>query len=327
MDTQPPSDKPTSEQWYEIEEKRNSLGLAITFAVFKLLPPIFLRLLAFPVGFFYYLFGKKARAFSQAYLRQLQAFLAQKNDTRKIGHSSLKHILSFALALAEKIQGWAGKLSFRQISFQDDDISDLMQNLEAGRGVMLIVSHLGNAELLRGLASLNETGVSRSFTVNAILDTKVTAGFNALLKKINAETTLNVFSADEIGPDTMILLQQKAEAGEMIVIAGDRKSANTQNRFVTNDFLGKPAQFAYGAYMLVALLNLPTYFVFGLRKKDIGLSPLYDFFVRKNPVDFDCPRKERDARIQQTISAYAGVLEELCVTHPYQWYNFFDFWA
>ncbi|MBQ7158926.1 MAG: hypothetical protein IJS09_05835 [Treponema sp.] len=316
-----------SQRWYEVEEAHNSVGLAVTFALLKILPAVVLRIIAFPVGFFYWLFGKKARAFSTMYLQQLNSFLTAQESEKKIKISTLKHFLSFAIALTEKIEVWAGKFSFKQIHFQNDDIEDLVHNLENGKGVMLFVSHLGNSELLRGLANAHETGVKREFIVNSILDVQVTAGFNALLKKVNADATMHIFNASEIGPDTMILLQQKAEAGEMIVIAGDRTSASTQNRFVTQDFLGKPAQFAYGSYMLAALLNIPTYFVFGVRQKDVSISPLYNFHVRKSPVNFDCPRKERDERIRQTVAAYAQTLEKLCIAYPYQWYNFFNFWA
>ena len=50
-------------------------------------------------------------------------------------------------------------------------------------------------------------------------------------------------------------------------------------------------------------------------------------FVKKNTVDFTCSRKEREERIVQAATDYAKNLEELCKAHPYQWYNFFDFWA
>lgn len=320
------SKKQPAERWYEMKEKRHAVGLALTFALLKILPSAAVRAIAFPVGFFYWLFGKKTRAVSRHYLRQLNA-LRVKNGQPPLKTSTLKHIVSFAITLTEKLEVWAGKFSFRQIHFQDDDTGDLVQNLENGRGVMLFISHLGNSELLRGLASAHETGVSKPFVVNSIINTSVTAGFNALLKKINADATMNIISADDISPDTMIMLQEKVADGEMVVIAGDRTSAHTQTRFVAQDFLGEQAPFAYGAYLLCALLNVPTYFVFGMRQRDVSLRPQYDFYAHKNPVTFDCGRKEREERIRQTIAAYAHELERHCLAHPYQWYNFFDFWA
>lgn len=313
-------------RWYEKKEAHNSVGLALMFGLLTILPPVVLRAIAFPVGFFYWLFGKKTRAVSKQYLQNVNAMRAA-NGEPPLKISTLKHIISFAIALTEKVEVWAQKFSFKQIHFQDEDIGDLVQDLEQGRGVMVFVSHLGNSELLRGLAHAHETGVTKPFVVNSIVDVQVTAGFNALLKKVNADATMHIINANDITPDTMIMLQEKVAAGEMVVIAGDRTSANTQNRFIMQDFLGKPAQFAYGAYLLCALLDVPTYFVFGLRQKDISLAPQYNFYAHKNPVTFNCGRKEREARIQQTVAAYAHELERLCLQHPYQWYNFFDFWA
>ncbi|MBQ6779791.1 MAG: hypothetical protein IJP62_01025 [Treponema sp.] len=318
-------EKEVSMQWYDVKELHNHFGLAITFALLKIFPAVFVRILAFPVGFCYFLFSKKANAASRLYLRQLNSFLSAKG--KRVKESALKHIVSFAITLTEKLEVWSGKFSFKQIHFQNDDVHDLIENLENKRGAMVIVSHLGNSEMLRGLAHSAQTGVSYQFAVNTILDTKVTAGFNAMVNKINSGAMVNIFSADSVGPDTILILQEKIQNGELVVIAGDRMSANTKNRFIMQDFLGKPAPFAYGAYLLTALLDVPTYFMFGVRKKDLSIFPQYDMFVKKNPISFDCPRKEREERIMQTIANYAHELERLCAAHPYQWYNFFDFWA
>ena len=42
-----------------------------------------------------------------------------------------------------------------------------------------------------------------------------------------------------MGPDTAILLQQKLEQGEWIVIVGDRTSTSKESRSVWAEFLGK----------------------------------------------------------------------------------------
>ena len=115
------------------------------------------------------------------------------------------------------------------------------------------------------------------------------------------------------------------ESGEMVVIAGDRVSAHT-DRNIDVPFLGKNAHFPYGVFLLIALLNAPTYFVTGLRRKDFCINPKYDMFVKKNQISFDCTRKEREEKIKQTVEDFVRNLEDLCKLHPYQWYNFYDFW-
>lgn len=301
--------------WWEIRQN-NRLGYRLMLWSLRTLPPVVFRFLAFPVGFFYWIFSRRARFFSRAYFE-------------KLGRrgSSLTHIISFALNLVENAQAWAGKLSFKNVRWQDDDVRDLVRNIDAGRGTALVISHLGNAQMLKGLASAGESGTERWMSITTISDMDVSAGFNAMLNEINPNAAFHMVNAADIGPDTVLLLQERLERGEVVVIAGDRVGAHS-NRTVTIPFLGADAPFPYGVFFLLSLLDVPSYFVFGLRKKDIGVRPEYDMFVTKNPVDFSCgSRAERERRVVQAARAYAAELEARCRSHPYQWYNFFDFWG
>ena len=302
-------------QWYEVKQNHN-LGYALMFFVLKCFPAGFMRFLAFPIGFFYFAFGKKTRQVSKDYLNRVA--------TGKT--STFKHISSFALNLVENVQSWAGKFSFKNVTWQNDDVGDLVANINAGKGTVIVISHLGNAQMMKGLASMGESGTERKMNITTISDAKISSGFNALLNEINPDSSFNLVNSNDIGPETILLLQERLEKGGVVVIAGDRVSAHT-DRNLEIEFLGKKARFPYGVFLLLALLNAPTYFVNGLRHKDFTLSPKYDMFVKKNPLDFDCPRKEREARIRQSAENYVQNLEKLCKIHPYQWYNFFDFWS
>ncbi len=35
---------------------------------------------------------------------------------------------------------------------------------------------------------------------------------------------------------------------------------------------------------------------------------------------------DRDAAVQEAVRRYAAELERACRAHPYNWFNFFDFW-
>ncbi len=316
-------DKKESTNWYQVREKsRIGLGYKFMFFCLKATPSWFMRFLAFPIGFFYWIFSPKARQFSSDYLKTAAENNASFNGRKP---SSLKHIISFALNLVENVQSWGGKFSFKNVSWQDDDVHDLVANIENGTGTLCVVSHLGNAQMMKGLASMNQAGTSRKISITTITDTKLTGGFVKLINQINPDSSFHVISSDEIGPDTIMLLQERLEQGELVVIAGDRISAHT-DRYIELPFLKKPARFPYGVYLLIALLNAPSYFIFGLRHKDISIKPQYDMFVCKNNVDFECGRKEREERIRKTNMNFIQELEKHTLSHPYQWYNFFDFW-
>jgi predicted LPLAT superfamily acyltransferase len=286
---------------------------------------LFMRLGAFPVGFSYYLCSKKAREESRRFLLRAAAILG--TAERQFPIRILKHILAFSLTVVEKVEAWGGKVDFSRIHFLDDDIGELITNLENGSGALLICSHLGNTELLRGLASFNRTGVSRKLQVTSIVDFSVNPYFNRMLRELNPQSALRVITTDNFGPDTIILLQERLTQGDLVVITGDRTSPNTRYKYFLLPFLNEKAPFGYGPFFLASVLNVPTYFVFALRQKDVSLSSEYNMYVHRSPVSFDCSRKEREQRTRELARSFAEYLERYCKQYPYQWYNFYDFWA
>ncbi|MDR2069558.1 MAG: hypothetical protein LBP71_06785 [Spirochaetaceae bacterium] len=309
------------------EHREQAVGywqVRLLLILFRLLPVYVLRLLAFPVGFFYYVFSKKGRDESRRYLKKAAVV---KTGDKKPPQSTLRHILAFSFTMVEKVESWGGKFFLDRVHFHDDDIRDLRDRLERGEGAFLICSHLGNAELLRALASFNRTGVSREIPVTSVVEGSVTAHFNRMLRELNPQSAVHTIDVQDFGPDTAVLLQDRLAAGELVVIAGDRTSINTRDKYFLFPFLGENAPFAYGPFFLAALLKAPVYFVFALRRRDLSLKPEYDMLVRKSTVSFDCPRKERGDRIRELARSFAASLEEYCKQYPYQWYNFYDFWA
>jgi predicted LPLAT superfamily acyltransferase len=89
-------------------------------------------------------------------------------------------------------------------------------------------------------------------------------------------------------------------------------------------FLGHEAVFADGPFRLAALLRRQVFFMAGLylggARYDVRFEPLADFSER-----VDGPERER--RIRAAVVAYAGRLEALAREHPYNWFNFHDFWG
>jgi predicted LPLAT superfamily acyltransferase len=280
---------------------------------------IFLRIGAFPTALFYYLAAKRARRASRRFLG--------KAGEKGFSLGSLRHFAAFALTVVEEMEAWGGRAALDRIHFQEDDIGELRADLEGGRGAFLICSHLGNTELLRGLADLNRTGLSREIPVTSIVDFSAAPRFRRMLRELNPRSALRVIRTGDFGPGTIILLRERIAAGELVVIAGDRTSASVRDSGFLFPFLNEEAPFAYGPFLLAALLGAPVYFVFALRRGDLSLSPKYDMHVHRSGISFDCSRKEREGRIRELAGDFAGRLEEYCKQHPYQWYNFYDFWA
>lgn len=311
--------------WSDSQEVvKTNRPLKFTLLLIKFLPAFLVHLIVIPVSFFFFLCAKSARKHVENFQKQMQLYTNGETPEKINPYLT---ILSFALSVVEKMEGWLGKVKYGNLIRHDDDLQELISLLESGKGAFLIGSHLGNIELMRSLSSFCETGVSKKISVTTIMSMKVTSQFNNTLKEINPEVVTNVIDPDSIGPETIFALQNEVENGGLVVITADRTSAHSEKRSIKHDFLGKTADFPYGVFLIATLLKAPVYFVFGLRTKSAALFPKNGIFVEKSKIDLaGCTGREARAKIPELCGEYVTTLEKYCIKYPNQWYNFFDFW-
>jgi predicted LPLAT superfamily acyltransferase len=92
------------------------------------------------------------------------------------------------------------------------------------------------------------------------------------------------------------------------------------------DFLGHPAPFSDGPFRLAAMLRCRVVFMAGLyhggNRYELRFAELADF--RGQGAE---SRAETDRQVREATLRYVAQLESLCLESPYNWFNFFDFWA
>jgi predicted LPLAT superfamily acyltransferase len=118
-----------------------------------------------------------------------------------------------------------------------------------------------------------------------------------------------------------IQLSERVSRGELVVIAGDRVPVSDQPRIAMADFLGAPAPFPVGPYVLAGVLQCPVYLIFPLQRD--GRSELHFELFSEG---LRLPRKAREAALQECVQRYAARLQHYCTQAPLQWFNFYDFW-
>lgn len=299
----------------------------IHFLIFcvRYLPRFLVRLGVLLTSGVYYVFCTRARRECKSYQKQVIEYTGGKAICRP---RILRQITSFALCVTEKVEGWLGKMHYADVTFHDDDASQLKSALSNGRGALLIFSHLGNTEVLRSIAIIESTGADRYVPITIIMDKRTTDKFNRAIDNMNKNIKTDIIDVTKIEPDTIVLLMNRLDEGGMVVVAGDRTPEDSRHKLLIHKFLGQAAQFPYGTFLLPALLRADTYFFFALRKQDFMWHSKYDMFVHKATVTFDdCPRYEREARINALCGEFVWLLEGYCLEHPFQWYNFYDFWG
>jgi predicted LPLAT superfamily acyltransferase len=309
----------------EKESVRTNFPILLTLRLIRLLPVCVVNVIAIFVSFFFFLFSRRARIYALDFQRRMKNFSGGKIPKKL---SAYKSVLSFSLCLVERISGWTGKIQEENLIFNDDDISDYWRNLAEGRGAFVIGSHLGDMDLLRSLATFSRAGVHREIPVTVIMEIKSDENFNATLKKINPKYEITALDPKDIGPETITILQEKIQRGEIVVATGDRTSAHSKGRIFRRKFLGSDAEFPSGIFLMALLLQTPqTYFMFALRQKTVMLNPKNSVHVHRAKTDFqNYRRKERDALAENLCGEFVSYLEKYSAEDPFQWYNFFDFW-
>ena len=315
--------KAESQQWFEVKEVGGSLWhFRFMLWITCHLPLRIVELCTAIVCFFFWLGASPVRKRSKAYLKRLFAVRGKRMPFM----ATYKHVLSFALSMIEKLLGWRGAIKLNQVETQGDDLDKLVEQLDRGEGAFLICSHLGNMEMLRSLTGYGEIHTHRQFKVFPVVDFSGTSKFNALLHELNPDLMNSVLDANKMGVDSAVWMKEQVAAGNVVAIAGDRTSANSQGRNIEMNFLGDSANFPEGAFTLASILNAPIYFTFAIRKHDFDIRTPYEMHVVKAATSFDCSRRERPGKIKDLVREYVQLLEKLSLRHPYQWYNFYNFW-
>ncbi|WP_407331334.1 glycosyltransferase [Enterovibrio sp. 27052020O] len=304
--------------WSRRKERGTILGIKILLSIYRILGRKAFSLLLRPVMVYYWLTGKAARSASEDFLRRVGEYSQQHNLPETPNLTSYRHLVSFGETMMDKLAAWQGDFDESHLTISG---AEHFQRIVAEkRGAIMIGSHLGNIELCRAL-SRRHTKVK----INALVFTEHAEQFNRVMDEVNPNSSVNLLTVSNLGPDTAIMLQQKIDQGEWIVIVGDRTSVTREGRVVMADFLGQPAPFPQGPFVLAAVLKAPVFLLFGIREEGCN-SPHFNVYFEPFYDPILLPRGKREEALQEVVERYAKRLEHHTLKVPLQWYNFFNFW-
>jgi predicted LPLAT superfamily acyltransferase len=271
------------------------------------------RWLLYPVVAYFFLTGSKARTASLDYLRRAGVKNGV-NGSPAGWRESFTHMLAFGQAGLDKLAARMGRIGDDRIDFPNR--AEFRRVVASGRGAVMIGSHLGNLEMSPAIAKAEPLAI-----VNTVIYADHAQRFNETLARANRNFGPNLIPASNLGPGTVILLKERIDRGELLLIVGDRTPPVENARVSQVDFLGRPAPFAHGPFILASLLDCPVYLFFCLREGNRHILHFESFAGR-----IELPRGERQQRLQAYLQQYARRLEAYCLKTPYQWFNFYDFW-
>ena len=239
------------------------------------------------------------------------AYLERALGRRPRWHDRFAHIHSFASTIHDRVF----------LLHERADLFDIRargtEHVEAavaqGRGALLLGAHFGSFEVLRAVGQL------RGLSVSLLMYPDNARKINAALRAVNPQAQQGIIALGQ--PDSMLRVNEALDAGGIVGILADRSLH--EDATARREFLGAEAAWPVGPLRIAALLRRPVVFMAGMYRGDnryeVVFEPLADFS--------DVGRGARASALDRALDTYVGLLEGHCRAAPFNWFNFFDFWA
>ncbi len=292
-----------SREWVQNRERSNALSIKLLVSMTLALGRPVGRALLYPVCGYFLLFSSRARAASRKYLGKALG--------RTPGWVDLfRHYYCFATVALDRMLLLADRFEKFDVRVHGDHI--LREALARGESCFLLGAHFGSFEVLRTVGRRNRVRVGMlMFEVNPRL--------SALALAINPELESEVIAMGR--PDSMMQVSERLDRGEWIGMLGDRRIYNAGA--VSVPFFGEQAALPTAPFRIAAMLGRPVVLMVGLHRG----GNRYDLYFERLVDAPKLERSRRDAQIREWAALYAGRLEHYCREAPYNWFNFYDFWA
>lgn len=261
------------------------------------------------IVFFFTIFNARGRKASSYYFRHL----GRKDSRLKVFLRTFRHFYEFGQVLLDR--------TYITLVKENPFLTLLYGNMEEYReymenhpeGLIIMGAHAGNFEYA--------ASTTRKFSRKVYLlmlkihDEKLKTFLDSLHRKRSYEV---IDLADPISAAQLSV--QKLDEGGVVCIMGDR---DLMKKSTQAEFLGQEVKIPIGSFHIAALSEAPVFFTFCMRDK--GMTYHLYFF---GPYQIkDCKNaSERLEKASELAREYTRRLEEVVRKHPYQWFNFYDYW-
>jgi predicted LPLAT superfamily acyltransferase len=264
------------------------------------------RALLYPITLYFFFRRGPERRASRAFL------------TRAFGRPAstwgvLRHIHAYAATILDRVFLLAQSL--RRFDVRVHGLEDLETQMARGRGVLLLGAHIGSFEVMRTLAARRP-----DVRVRVVMDRQQTPALTDLLHALNPAIAGEVIDAGADPGALALAMHEAAQQRALIGLLADR--ARPEEPVCSAQFMGAPAPFPTGPYLLASALDIPVVLCFGL----YAGGNRYDLYFETFAERIHIPRQTRAAGVGEWAQRYAARLEHYTRLDPYNWFNFYDFW-
>ena len=263
------------------------------------------HLLLYPIAAYFLLSAPRQRAHARAYLRRALNRRPHWLDLYRLWFAFSSTILDRVFLTSGQTAGY---------HFEVEGLDDLKATLAEGRGCLLLGAHFGSFEALRAVADAGSPW-ELAVLMHEANARRVQALVTAFGGERHAAAVIPLGTAD-----AMLRAHEVLARGGMVGLLADRRPHG--ERVARLPFLGAPAPLPLGPHVLAGMLGAPVMLAFGVwqgpRRYVVRFEPFAD--------PADVPRGDRRAAAAARCARYAERVEAICRAHPYNWFNFHDFW-
>jgi len=292
-----------SQHWSEKRERSNPATLQLICWIALHTSRFIARLFLYPITFYFYFTSPQVRVASRNYLRRISGLNGSALQVAK-------HIFYFSATILDRVYFLTDQ--FHRFDIKINGLEHIEAQQASGKGCILLGAHLGSFELLRALAVHNKM----PFKILMYQDhnAMITKVFNSLNPDV-ASSVINLADAS-----AMLKMNESLAGGDMVGMLGDRyiDSDKRINCHLLNDNVDFPA----GPMTLATITNVPVIFFCGVY---CGKNK-YEIYIEKLTDAAQLSRRERADYVTKSTQLYVDRIEFYLKKHPYNWFNFYDFW-
>jgi predicted LPLAT superfamily acyltransferase len=257
------------------------------------------------IAAYFFLFAPRARRVSLVYLRRALG-------RRPTARDRFRQVMAFATTIHDRVYLLNDRFELFDLTVAGEDL--MREEIRAGSGAFLVGAHFGSFEVTRA-AGRRQRGLRVAMMAYETNARKI----NAHLAAINPALAGSTVALGSL--DAMLKVRGLLDEGVFVGMLADRTPGGEATEVV--EFLGAPARFPTGPMRLAALLGRQVIMMVGVycggNRYRVMFEAVADFSL--------VGRGEREEAIRAAVVRYAGRLESYCREYPYNWFNFFDFWA
>ena len=285
------------------KSKGTTLGYSIFVAIIKKLgvrPAYFVLTI---VAFYYFLFSHKTSKVIYAFYRRRLQY-GRLSSLYKL----YRNYYLLGQTLIDKIAIMSG--AGENFSFNFDGEENLRNITALQKGGLLLSAHIGNWEIAGYLLKRLNT------RINIVMFDGEHQKIKDYLATVTGKSNANII----VIKNDLSHIFEIAEAlkkNELVCMHADRFVEG--NKTVTASFLGAPARFPSGPFLLASKFKVPVAYVFAMKE-----TTFHYHFSSTGAKDYTA--FSRDEVISRMLEDFTREMEMKVKAYPEQWFNYYDFW-